>query len=93
VNVPGNDGKKLRARRNYNNLPTLCNDELTQAVLSLVGSGDYEADAGNSRAAWRRYYQHVYYGACACVTSCLWVFSYIHKYSRALEINSIPPGP
>jgi hypothetical protein len=50
VNVPGNDGKKSRARRNYNNLPTLCNDEMTQAVLSLVGPGDYEADTGNSYA-------------------------------------------
>jgi hypothetical protein len=50
VNVPGDDGKKLRDRRNYNHLPTLCNDEMTQAVLSLVGAGDYEADAGSSYA-------------------------------------------
>ncbi len=50
VNVPGNDGKKLRPRRNSINLPTLCNDEMTQAVLSLVGPGTYEADAGSSFA-------------------------------------------
>lgn len=52
MNVPGNDGKRVRPRHNriIPGLPTLCNDEMTQAVLALVGPGDYEADAGSSYA-------------------------------------------
>lgn len=50
VNAGTNDGKTPQRRRNSINLPTLCNDEMTQAVISLVGPGYYEADAGSSYA-------------------------------------------
>ena len=50
VNSSGHDGVTPRPALNYNGLPTLCNDEMTQAILSFVGPGDYEAKAGSSAA-------------------------------------------
>jgi len=50
VNSSGHDGVTPRPALDNNGLPTLCNDEMTQAILSFVGPRDHEAKAG-SRAA------------------------------------------
>lgn len=46
----GRDGITPRARFNSIGVPTLCNDEMTQAVVGMIGPGEYEAEAGSSYA-------------------------------------------